>query len=82
MKVTWSVALKVWWALTWRTILAAAGIGVINGFIGASIETEERLVTTLLDLGATLLLIPIQLYFFRIILAKEYSDFKISIHKK
>lgn len=84
LEITWSRALRIWWAFLWRNLIAIVGavflgaliggiLGAIMGAAGASAHTI-RTVTTLIGgiVGLGISVIPIKL-----ILGRSYGEFRL-----
>ncbi len=91
LEVTWGRALRVWWAITWRSLLLAlcvgaglgccAGgfIGALGAFVGASqarIQEVVQLVT--LPLGVLMGLLA-GMWATRAVLRKKFRHFRIAL---
>lgn len=84
LNVTWNRAIRVWWSLAWRNliaILASMVLGAIVGFIvgmilgsfGASVHTIQWVTAPLgAILGLVISIIPIKM-----ILGKDFGEFRL-----
>ena len=54
LEVSWSRAAKVWWSITWRTIvfgmLIGFGMGIVAGLLGVALGTSPMTVQALSSL--------------------------------
>ena len=83
VEVTWRRAFKVWWSFMWRATLFGFLGGVLIGFIigvimqiaGASTDT----IKAVCQIAGMIISIPIGIAVIRIILKKEYPDFKVAL---
>jgi hypothetical protein len=90
LEITWARAVRVWWALMWRSLLAmplgaAVGcfVGAVMGFIGHLLGLPQqdvlffiRIVTAPLGLGLGSL---VGLWATWTVLRKRYSEFRIAL---
>ncbi len=83
--VTYTIALKIWWAYMWRALLAAFALGVLLGIVAAFIATISTIPPAISIIFATILPffggIGISIYVFKYILSKKFSDFRVAIVK-
>jgi ABC-type uncharacterized transport system permease subunit len=86
VEVTWLRAVKVWWSLLWRTVLfvflASAVIGFILGMIMGLFKAEPQAIITTSIIIGYIVSILIGIAVTRIVLKKEYSDFKLALIAK
>lgn len=84
--VTWMRAIKVWWSLTWRILLfgffGGFLIGLILGFILAIMRIDAKTITAICRIAGMVIGIPIGIFVIKIILKKEFSDFRIALIEK
>lgn len=88
MEATWGITLKIWWWITWRSILSAfAGgfvIGCIVGFILAIAGIDSATIQTVSALSALfggILGIIINVFFTKKIIGKKFKDFTLVLLK-
>lgn len=90
--VTWAIAVKIWWWITWRTIvfsfLWGAFVGFVFGMIGiilAMFIHDQNVIGSIKLLGIMLLAIPspyiIQIYLFKKVLSNKFKDFSFLLVK-
>jgi len=84
--LTWTRVLKVWWALTWRMVLFCFAGGFIMGFIVGLLmvilKMDRQTTMVACQIAGMIISMPIGLYVTKIILQKEFSDFRIALIKK
>jgi hypothetical protein len=81
LDVTWTRAMKVWWALVWRAALAGLVVGAILGAlggIGVALTGRGDPGTVGGALG-TIGSLPASIYVVRQILRKRFRDFTIRL---
>ena len=84
LEITWARAVRVWWALLWRNILAILAAMVIGGVVGGilgfvlgmagvSVETIGS-ISALLGgiIGLAVSIVPVKL-----VLGKKFSEFRL-----
>jgi len=85
-ELTWTRAFKVWWSLVWRGMLfgfLAGGIaGAIIGFIMGGLGVNPDIIATSTRIAGMIIGIPIGIAVTKIVLKKQYSDFRIALVKK
>lgn len=84
LEVTWTRAIRIWWAYLWRSMVAifcsmiigaivGGMIGVIMGIIGASQDSIVLLVSPIsLMIGLAVSIVPIKM-----ILGKDFGEFRL-----
>ena len=81
--VTWGRAAKVWWSLLWRSLLFAGvagfGVGVIVGVVGAIVGASREAVSVISFFAGLGLGVPIGIWVVKLILTKNYSDFRVAL---
>ncbi len=82
-EATWGVVLRFWWAWTWRSILVTAvfgGIlGTILGTVGTSFGVSALGKALIVDGTIYLVSIPVSIYIFKKVFAKDFGSFRIAI---
>jgi hypothetical protein len=91
LEATWGRAVRVWWAVTWRSLLLAvcvgaglgccAGgfIGVLGAFVGASqARVQEVIQLVTLPIGALMGLLA-GMWATRVVLRKKFRHFRIAL---
>lgn len=83
VEVTWMHALKVWWSITWRTLLysflGGFVVGFILGFIMGSMGVNPNTINGVCRIAGGIISIPIGIAVVKIVLGKKYSDFRIAL---
>ena len=83
VKVTWKRVLKVWWSLMWRGLLfgflGGAVVGFILGFILAIAKVDSNTIKVVCQTAGYIVSLPIGITVTRIVLKKQYSDFRIAL---
>ena len=83
LEITWGRSLKVWWSMVWRLVIfgAVAGliVGIIVGIVGAIIGIDQGVAQLISGLGGALISLPIGVWVVKIILGKNFSDFRIAL---
>ena len=74
VELNWERAIKVWWSLFWRGVLFGGIAGFIAGFIVGFLGAPN-----LGGLAGLVVGIPIGMWVVKIILAKSYSDFRLTL---
>ena len=86
LEVTWGHALKVWWSITWRTVLFGLVIGfvvgVLAGVVGAASGTSSGAIQTISSLLGFVIGMLISIWAVRKALSKSFSDFRIVLLPK
>ncbi len=84
LEITWARAIRVWWALLWRNILAILGAMLIGGVVGGILgfvlsvagvsEEVIMLIATPLGglIGLAVSIVPVKL-----VLGRKYGDFRL-----
>jgi uncharacterized membrane protein YsdA (DUF1294 family) len=80
MDVTWGRAAKVWWSIIWRSMLVAAALGGILGFLlgmifGAMGLAEEMFLWS--QLVGVLSAVFAGVWSVKQVLSKEYRDYRL-----
>jgi hypothetical protein len=92
------MALKVWWAYTWRLMLVSIAMTVVLQIVMMMVmvpmlsqqlnSDQPQLSSSIfIMMGVTYVVITAgmilaQIYFFKVVLNKEFSDFKTALLKK
>lgn len=91
LPVTWGRAVRVWWALTWRTILIAmmvgglSGclIGAVVGFVGSARHIDQptiQAIITMLTVPTGIVLgLMVSVWTTRAVLEKRFREFRIAL---
>jgi hypothetical protein len=84
LDITFGRAVRIWWAVLWRSLLLGGGagfiVGFIEGFVGASLSTLDWLGQPIVTgTSAFIVGLPIGIYAFRVALKKQYQHFTIRL---
>jgi hypothetical protein len=86
VEVTWKRVIKVWWSFIWRgTLFGFIGgfiVGFIIGLIAGVAGGDSNTIGRLAQIGGGIIGIPIGIVVMRIVLRKQYSDFRIALIAK
>jgi len=92
LKPTWAITLKVWWSLVWRSCLyggLAGGIfgglfgGIAGGMLAPVLGLDVRKSAEIFgQIFGGLAGLLIGIWVIKIVLSKEYKDFKIALIAK
>lgn len=86
IQVTWMRAFKVWWSWIWRnllfSVLAAAGVGTVLGFLMGLANVESEIIKNVCIIAGYIVFVPIGVAVTKLVLRKHYSDFKIALLPK
>jgi len=84
-EATWSIALKIWWWIMWRSFLSAlAGgfiIGFIVGFVLAIAGIDSATIQIISALLGGIMGIIINVFFTKKIIGKKFKDFTLVLVK-
>ena len=83
LEASWGRVLRVWWLMTWRSILGAIVIGGVAGGILGFVIGILQLPVEIIAVGGPILGAVIGLVWWvvvvRMALRKKYSDFRIAL---
>jgi LytS/YehU family sensor histidine kinase len=86
LEVSWGRAARVWWSITWRTVvfgmLIGFGIGLVAGVLGAASGTTAATVQAISSLFGLVVGLLISLWAVRKVLTKSFADFRIVLLPK
>lgn len=85
LKATWTDTIKVWWWLTWRSVLCAFAGGFIIGFliyfILKAFNAGESLIQNITGVISGIFGLLVNLFFLRKVLNKKFRSFSVSLTK-
>ncbi len=81
--VTWSIAARVWWSLTWRTLVfifpVAFVFGLVFGVIMAMADIPLEPFSLVIQLAGASISVIMSIWIIKTLLSKQYSTFSISV---
>jgi hypothetical protein len=86
LEVSWARALRVWWSITWRTVvfgmLIGFVVGVIAGIGGAAAGIPANQVQGISSLFGVIIGVFISMWAVRKALTRSFSEFRIVLLPK
>jgi hypothetical protein len=80
--VTWKIAVRVWWAQTWRQIVALTVIQILPGLVVKMLLKDDLVARWIIWTAPLVFIIPITVWAVRRSLQVEYASFSIIIKEK
>lgn len=81
--VTWSMAARVWWSLTWRTLVfifpVVFVVGLIFGVVMAMADIPLEPYALVVQLAGASISLIMSIWIIKTLLSKRYSTFSISV---
>lgn len=85
-KVSWAIAIRLWWWWAWRSVLLsfAAGFvaGFVMGFVMGLLGISNQVISIAAAAAGGVLGFIISIALFRAMLGKEFKDFRVVIEEK
>jgi len=85
VELTWGIAIRIWWWITWRALLSAIFGGLILGFIigiiGAVIGIDGAKIQLFAMLLGGVFGIAVKIFFIKKIIGKKFKDFSLVLTK-
>jgi hypothetical protein len=91
LNVTWGRAVRVWWALTWRTVgiamlvggLSGCLIGALVGLVGSARHVDQATVNAIITMitmpTGIVLGLMVSVWTTRAVLEKRFREFRIAL---
>ena len=84
LEATWNRAIRVWWSLAWRSIIAAivamvfgGVVGFIVGVVGAILQLPIQAIQSVAAVLGIVIGLPISVVPIKLILGKDYGEFRL-----
>ncbi|MBD3584688.1 SoxR reducing system RseC family protein [Salinimonas sp. HHU 13199] len=81
--ITWSMAARVWWSLTWRTLVfifpAVFIVGLVIGTMMAIADVPPGPYILLAQLAGAIISLVMSIWIIKTLLSKRYSTFSITV---
>lgn len=87
MEATWGIALKIWWWIMWRSLLAALIGGFVIGFITGivlglvGVDIANINIKIISGLLGGIFGIGVNVFFFKKIIGKKFKNFTLVLLK-
>lgn len=85
MEATWGIALKIWWWITWRSLLVGfiGGfvIGFIVGFILGLAGINSATIQIIAGLLGGIFGVGVTVFFFKKVIGKKFKNFTLVLLK-
>jgi len=86
LEVSWGRAIKVWWSITWRTLLFGMLIGfvvgVVAGIAGAAAGVPDNQVQGISSMFGVIIGVFISIWAVRKALTRSFSEFRVVLLPK
>ncbi len=80
-KVSMEDAFKVWWFMTWRTVLTSISVFIVLSIVFGSIGMSESS-EPLMESASFIISVLISVFFVKLALNRDYKDFRLSVLSK
>ena len=84
---TFGISARIWWSITWKTILFAIPFSFLGGFLGVMLGIlitggNDQLSNNIASVCSYLAAIPIAIYVIKSSINKTYGKYRLSLVKE
>ena len=84
---TFGISARIWWNITWKTILCAIPFSFLGGFLGVMLGMlitggNEQLANNIASVCSYLAAIPIAIFVIKSSLNETYGEYRLSLVKE